>query len=254
MSIVLNELTWVEDVLRTRELGKRPYETLMRVAKYYTYQGLTKKKVRAKLDEFLLSCDPTASLVAWTDTLDSAAKYAANHRLIIIDGIDVSSTELAKIDALDSVMARRLAFTLLCVAKYFYAVSEKTGYWVATPDSEIMRMANINQSIKRQSAIYTQLRDAGMIRFSRKIDNLSVQVLFVDNSDTAIHITDFRNLGYQYAMIHGGPYFICENCGITAKRSEKNMVTGRPSKYCSECAVKVKMKGSIDAVMRKRSK
>lgn len=84
-----------------------------------------------------------------------------------------------------------------------------------------MRMANINQSIKRQSAIYTQLRDACMIRFSRKIDNLSVQVLFVDNSDTAIHITDFRSLGYQYEMYKGGAYFKCANCGVTVKKNVK---------------------------------
>lgn len=254
MSIVLNEFTWAESAISNKDLGKKPYETLTRVAKYYTYQGLTKRKVRQKLDEFLLSCDPSASVVAWSDTLDSAAKYAAKHPIIMLDGINVTKYEMDKIDALETVQTKRLAFTLLCISKFAYAVSPKTTYWVATPDHEIMGMSNINTSIKRQSAMYAQIRDAGLIRFSRKIDNLSVQVLFVnEDSDVVLRVTDFRNLGYQYMMYHGGPYFVCQNCGITTKRNTKfDDGRGRPMKYCPDCAVKLKVKGSVESVMRRR--
>ena len=62
-------------------------------------------------------------------------------------------------------------------------------------------MANIKTSIKRQSLMFAELRNAGFIRFSKKIDNLNVQVLFMTPGETAIHIQDFRNLGYQYLKI-----------------------------------------------------
>lgn len=251
MSIVLNEYEWAERVLKEKSLGKKPYETLSRVAKYYIHKEYNRKEVRRLLDEFLLQCEPTASLVSWSDTLDNAVKYAAKYPLIMIDGIDITKAEMGRIDALSGRQLKRLAFTLLCVAKYLYAVSPSTNYWVGTPDNEIMNMANINTSIKRQSAMFGQLRNAGLIRFSKQIDNLSVQVLFVDEeSEPVMRVTDFRNLGYQYLKYHGEQYFECAHCGLTTKIN--NPGVGRKQKYCTECAAKVKVQQSVNAVMKSR--
>lgn len=251
MSIVLNEYAWAENAIREHELGRRPYETVSRVAKYYTYEGYKKQDVRRLLDVFMLACDPAVSLVAWSDTLDSAAKYASKYPLIMIDGIKITKPEMEKIDGLPGKQLRRLAFTLLCVAKYLYEVSPNTDYWVNTPDNEIMAMANINTSVRRQSAMYSQLKDAGLIRFSKKIDNLSVQVLFVEDGEEAMRITDYRNLGYQYLRFHGEPYFVCENCGITTKIKDPAYISRK--KYCDECAVKVRTRQQVNAVMRRRA-
>lgn len=251
MSIVLNEYDWAERALKDKALGKKPYETLSRVAKYYTYKNYTRKEVRRLLDEFLLQCEPTASLVTWSDTLDNAAKYAAKYPLIMIEEIIITKPEMEKIDALPGKQLRRLAFSLLCIAKYLYAVSPNTSYWVGTPDNEIMKMANINTSIKRQSSMFGQLKDAGMIRFSKQIDNLSVQVLFVEDGETAVRITDFRNLGYQYMKYHGEPYFECAHCGLTDKI--KSATQRRPQKYCAQCAVEIRTRQNVNSVMRLRN-
>lgn len=252
MSIVLNEYKWAEDAISEKTLGKKPFETLTRIAKYYTYQGLSKRDVRAKLDEFLLSTDPSVSLVTWSDTLDNAAKYATKYKLIMVDNITITKPEMERIDAIDGKQLRRLAFTLLCLAKFSYAVSPKTDYWVSTPDNEIMNMANINTSIKRQSAMFNQLRELGMVRFSKKIDNLSVQILFVEDGYEVLEIDDFRNLGYQYLMYHGEAYYKCQCCGLTCKKN-KHPRGGNPSqKYCSECAVQIHMRQKINSVMRYR--
>lgn len=250
MSIVLNEYTWAESVLRGVSLGKKPYETMTRVAKYYIHNGMDKKDTRRKLDEFLLKCEPTASLVSWSDTLDNAVKSAQKYDIVMIPSITITKPEMEKIDALCGVQLQRLAFTLLCIAKYFMVVSGRTNYWVSTPDNEIMNMANINTSIKRQSAMFGQLRDAGYIRFSKQVDNLSVQVLFAEDGEDAVEVRDFRNLGYQYMKYHGGPYFECENCGIVTKRN--NNTRGRKQKYCSSCASEIKMQQSVNSVMRRR--
>ena len=251
MSIVLNEYDWAERALKDKALGKKPYETLSRVAKYYTYKNYTRKEVRRLLDEFLLQCEPTASLVTWSDTLDNAAKYASKYPLIMIEEIIVTKPEMEKIDALPGKQLRRLAFSLLCIAKYLYAVSPNTSYWVGTPDNEIMKMANINTSIKRQSSMFGQLKDAGMIRFSKQIDNLSVQVLFVEEGEPAVRITDFRNLGYQYMKYHGESYFECAHCGLTDKI--KSATQRRPQKYCAQCAVEIRTRQNVNSVMRLRN-
>ena len=170
--------------------------------------------------------------------------------IIKMDGVDISVEEMEAIEKLEGKQLRRLAFTLLCVAKYWDAVSEKNDHWVNTPDREIMQMANVSTSIKRQSAMFAELKAVGMIRFSRKIDNLNVRVVFMEDGETVLHIQDFRNLGYQYLKYYGGPYFECENCGLTVKIQEP--ARGRRQKYCPSCAIEVGVRQRVNWVMRER--
>lgn len=250
MSIVLDEYEWAKKRIEDHDLGKKPVETLSRVAKYYKKEGYDKAEIRKFLDIFLVQCDPSVSLVRWSDTLDKVAKGAEKFPLIQLDGIDVSDQELEQIAALDGKQLRRLAFTLLCTAKYWDAISERNNHWVNSPDREIMKMANINTSVKRQSAMFSELREKGLIRFSKKIDNLNVQVIFMEPGEPAIHIRDFSNLGYQYMKYYGGPYFECECCGTTVRM--QNPSKGRRQKYCPECAAERHMRQRIDSVMRGR--
>lgn len=251
MSIVLNEYEWAERMINNHELGKKPIETLNRVAKYYLENKYSKREIRKMLDTFLTQCDPSASLVHWSDTLDKVAKNVGKFPLIRLDGVDITKNELERIETLGGKQVRRLAFTLLCVAKYWDIVSESNNHWVNSPDKEIMQMANINTSIKRQSLMFAELREAGFIKFSKKIDNLNVQVLFMEPGETALHIQDFRNIGYQYLKHYGAPYFECVNCGITVKIQEP--ARGRRQKYCPSCAIELHTKQKVDSVMRKRN-
>ena len=250
MSIVLNELEWTKNAIEHYELGSNPAETLGRVAKYYKYLGLKKADIKKKVTEFLLRCDPYASAVLWADTIESSVKYGMKHALIIIDKIVVTKPEISRIKKIKGVQAQRLAFTLLCIAKYMKEVSPNLDWWVNMPESDIMKMANINTSYKRQNLLYGQLLDAGLIQSSKRITNLNVRVLFAEDGETAIEIRDYRNLGNQYMMLLGKQYFVCQNCGLTVKAPD-----GSPAyrmKYCKDCAVKVRIRQSIDSVMRNR--
>lgn len=250
MSIVLNEYEWAEHMVKNHELGKRPVETLGRVAKYYYAKKYTKREVRRMLDTFLVQCDPSVSLPSWSDVLDRIAKGVDKYPLIRVDGVDITDKEMASIENLEGKQIRRLAFTLLCVAKYWDAVSARNDHWTNTADREIMQMANINTSIKRQSTMFAELKNVGMIRFSKKIDNLNVKVVFMEDGEKVLHIDDFRNLGYQYLKYYGAPYFECENCGLTVKIQEP--AKGRKQKYCPSCAVEVGVRQRVNWVMRER--
>lgn len=247
MSIVLNELTWAENAIREKMLGKKPYETIMRVAKYFVHKGLSKKEVRSNVEAFILSCDPSFPIHKWSEPLDSIIKTAFKRPIIIIDGVPITKNELSRIEKVEGKQARRLAFTLLCIAKYNVAVDPNTNYWVSTPDNEILRMANISASVHRQCALFRQLRDEGLIQFSKQIDNLSVRVLFADNDEMAMNITDYRNIGYQYMKQYGEPYFVCSHCGITTKRN--NPGVGRKQKYCNSCATEIRVKNKVNPIM-----
>ena len=252
MSIVLNEHYYAEQAIQTRSLGKKPSETLSRVARYYidSCDSANKKTIRSKLDLFLLQCDSTASIPKWSKMLDFATDWAFKHEAIQIDSIIITKPEMDKIDSLDGKQIRRLAFVLLCLSKYWNIVNSQNDNWVNSKDNEIMAFANINTSIRRQCAMYATLRDTGLIQFSKKVDNTNVRVCFAEDGDVAMTITDLRNLGYQYLKYHGEPYFECTNCGITVKIDEP--ARGRKQKYCKECAVEIKTKQNVNAVMRHR--
>ena len=250
MNIVLNEHEWAKNMIESRQLGVKPFETLSRVAKYYIDKDYSKKDVRNILDKFLIQCDPTASLPKWSNALDFAVSRAVKYNAVMIDGINITKPEMDKISRLEGSQIKRLAFTLLCLSKYWDLVNPHGDHWVNSKDCDIMRMANIKTSIKRQSLMYHSLNESGLIRFSKKIDNTNVRVCFIENGDIALTITDFRNLGYQFLKYCGEPYFECKNCGITTKIN--NPVKGAPQKYCKECALEVASKQRIDSVMRNR--
>lgn len=250
MSVVLNEYEWAENMISEHSLGKKPLETLSRVSRYYYENRYNKREIRKMLDTFLTQCDPTANLSGWSDALDKIAKNAGKTPLVKLTGVSISKTEMHKITEVRSVQARRLAFTLLCLAKYWDATSSNNNHWVNTPDNEIMQMANIRTSVKRQSEMFGQLKEAGLIKFAKKIDNLNVQVLFVDNGEEEMFVSDFRNIGYQYMRHYGGPFFECVNCGITIRG--KTEAKGRPQKYCPACAAEIRTQQNVNAVMRRR--
>lgn len=250
MSIVLNENEWAKRQIENRDLGRKPSETLRRVARYYLDSKFSKAETRRKLDTFLIQCDPTASLPKWSDALDYALNRALKYDAIDIDGVTVTDRELERIEQLDGRQVRRLAFTLLCLAKYWNEVTGSSSGWVNSRDNEIMAMANINTSIKRQSNMYWLLRENGMVEFSKKVDNTNVKVCFITDGEPVIEVTDFRNLGYQYMMYCGEPYFECANCGLTTKYA--NIENRGRQKYCNECAAKIKLKQSVESVMRQR--
>lgn len=250
MTIVLNENEWAEEMIKSRSLGKRPLETMRRVARYYLDKGVSKKDVRRTLDAFLLQCEPTASLPKWSEALDKAVSLAAKYKAINIESIDITKPEIERIEMIKGKQTQRLAFTLLCLAKYWIAVNQSFDGWVNQKDSDIMHMANINTSIKRQSQMYHSLIEAGLIHMSRKVDSTSVRVCFIEEGEPVMRITDFRNLGNQYMMYHGAPYFVCVNCGITTKIDNPNV--GRRQKYCRSCAAQIDLQNRINLVMRSR--
>lgn len=254
MSIVLNEHESAEQAIETRSLGSKPSETLCRVARYYIDEcgAIDKKTVRRKLNVFLLQCDPSASIPKWSKMLDFAVDWAMKHRAINVESIIITKPEMDRIDMLEGKQIRRLACTLLCLSKYWDAVNPQNDHWVNSKDNEIMTLANINTSIRRQCAMYASLKACGLIRFSKKVDNTNVRVCFVEDGEPAMVITDLRNLGYQYLKNHGEPYTECQCCGITTKITDP--VGNKNQKYCKSCAAEVAMKQRINSVMRRRNK
>lgn len=249
MEIILRENLWAQEMIREKDLGKKPSETLRRIGRYYLDNGHKKQELLGLLELFIIQCDPTASLPKWHNALTNIVKAAIKYNAVDISYLEVYKEELDKIETIKSSPVKRLAFTLLCLAKYWNAVRDSNDGWVNSKINEIMRMANVSASIKRQGAMLKELEDLGFVQFSRMVDNTNVKVLFLGGDKVEIQIDDFRNLGYQYLMYKGGPYLKCANCGITTRI--KDISNKRRQKYCPDCALRMKIKNNIDHTMRR---
>ena len=251
--IILNETSWTEDMIRRRDIGAHPYETMCRVARYYIDMGLNKKQAREKLCTFIERSAPSMSVVAMSSQIDSAVGCASKHKSINVDGIPVTKNELDVISKIDGTQSKRLAFTLLCLSKYWNIYNDTNTYWVVDKDNEIMKIANIKTSIRRQCKLYHDLNEAGLISFSRRIDNTNVRVNFADEeSDVVMVVPDFVDVGNRYLMHIGQPFFECQECGRVTKMDNPNI--GRNQKYCPHCASKVKSQQVSDCKHRKSLK
>lgn len=252
MSIVLKENEWAKKMIDECSLGKKPFETLRRIARYYIDEGFSKDQIRKKMTAFFIQCDTKSSTLKINEDVEKALRVAIKYPAIDIDGIDITDAEMKKIDALSGKQIKRLAFTLLCLSKYWNLVNPKLDGWVKDKDNQIMALANINTSLKRQGLLYWTLREEGMIQLSKSVDNNSIKVLFTEGGKTVMTIRDFRNLGYQYLMYHGEPYFECKECGIITKYNNPNKTGGQ--KYCRDCAAKIYIQQSVNSVMRQRER
>ena len=252
MILVLNEIKWAEEKIHYPVLNESSYIVLARIARYYIDSGCTREEVRKKCENYILRCDPKASIPKWSDLIDSSIKRAYKRSLIVIPEIVVCKGETDKIwNSLKSPVQKRLAFTLLVISKYWDIVNPKNDHWVNCEEKDIMKMANIRGSTKRVSELFMALRDAGLIKFADRVDSLNIKVLFQEEGEPEVRVYDMRNIGYQYEKYRGGDYFECKNCGITTKLRSPNK--GRTQIYCDDCAAKIDLRNRVNSVMRRRS-
>ena len=130
----------------------------------------------------------------------------------------------------------RLAFTLLCLAKFGDKRNINNNGWVCRSHDEIFKIAAVPATIKKQAAMLNSLYRAGLIGFSMKVTNTNIQVLYIqEESYMAIRVSDFRELGHEYMNYLGKHKYIrCAECGRLTK-CKGNART----KYCKNCSVKV---------------
>lgn len=232
--IILNEKEYVEELLFDKRLGEIPVLSLNLIAKYLRqYKGLTYKKIFAQLDEFMKSCCVGYNPLEWHDCIDTAAKNANKRDLREIDGVWITKTELEAIQGIKQKTFEKLAFTLLCLAKYGNVRNENNNNWVNFESKEIYKLARVSCNKEERERRLGKLCDStGLISFAKNINNLSIHVEFVDDEgEKAFFVSDFRELGYEYLLRCKGENFIrCNSCGILT-RGNKNGT----KKYCKNC-------------------
>lgn len=214
--IILNEKKFAEDVIETGNLGASPVASLYRVAKYYGSKGLKKNEVVEKVLELLRAGATPEQYQKYEIAVGKMASKAYKDKPSEVESIEITENEIEKIKALPNTNLMRLAFTLLCLAKYHTAVKPESGGWVSEPDSDIFMLANVGVTRYERGLLYNDLMTAGLIEFPKSVSSSSVRVAFADgNENGVLHIVDVRNLGYQFSSFIGrGTYARCAVCGL----------------------------------------
>lgn len=237
INIILNEKDYVEKILNQDKLSKKPTFDLRLLAKYYYHEEkLTPNKIYLKLVDVMEDKYNNFALAKWQSTLLDLSKNSKKYPLVQIDYIPVTKNELLTINNIASKPIKRLAFTLLCLSKYRNAINPKNNDWENYKFKDIFKMANIQASKKEQGFMVHDLRNLGLIKMNKIVDNLSINICYVDkeNSEEILQIRDFRNLGYEYLLYCGEKFIRCEKCGILTRKNSTN------DKYCKECKSFVK--------------
>lgn len=238
--IVLNEKKYAEECLKNGTISKPPYFTLNILSNYYYHVlGYRYSKILKSLMSFMEtnSIDYKKNKLYWNDFIDKIAKKSGKHPIHELDGVWITSKELERIKSLNNKLLEKLAFTLLCLAKYSNSRFEKNNDWVSLDYVEIFKLARITCGKQERYSKINILYKRGFVELAKRIDNLNLKIMYIDKetvdfstSNGDVFISDFRELGYEYLKYLGENIVSCKKCGVLI-RGNKNGT----KKYCKEC-------------------
>ena len=172
----------------------------------------------------------------WLNTIQKYIKNAKKYPLVEVDGVWVTERELKIIRDINNKALEKLAFTLLCLAKFNNIRNIKNNNWVNNEESVLFRLSRVSSDKRKKAKQISKLRELGLVEYAKKIDNLSLKVTFIDeDSEKELFISDFRELGYEYLIYMGENLTRCADCNILVRNNKQ-----KTRKYCNECAAKSK--------------
>ena len=167
------------------------------------------------------------------DYIKNAHKYSFKS----IESIKITKNELDFIASLDNIRLEKLAFVLLCVAKYECYYHDEPKYWITWSLNNLTKLARIHVTKNETLQLFRELVVRGVIESNSSGKNLYEHILFASdgqNDEVALELqeVDYKELAYTYLFYKNGfsGYKHCEKCGILIK------INSHSQKYCKKCA------------------
>ena len=197
----------------------------------YHERKLRKAGIIKELNSFMESNYPHYNPVDWDVSFEKYANKAGKYPLCECNGVWITKNELKTIEEMHDKVLERLAFTLLCLAKFRNYRNPNNNNWVNHTNGEIYSLACINATSFEKDIKFNKLKELGLIEYAKKVNNLNIQVLYIDEDcEKTFFVSDFRKLGYEWRLYKGEKYIRCADCGTLVKN------TNGKRRYCKECA------------------
>ena len=232
----MNEYTYAKNLLNKQDLkacdlGDKPSSTLNLLARYYREIGKNDDEIKELLSGFLNRClKDKYKESKWIDSIFYQVVKSKKYNLKKVDNVIVTKSEMEIIQSVKGKSRQKVLFTLLILAKYYNAVSDKNKNWTNLEYKKIFKLANVQLSIQNQALLINDLYNCGFVNVSKNVGKPNIQVNFVDNeSDDVLTITRLKDLGKEYLMFCGEDYIRCQKCGTLVKNYKNT------NKYCKTC-------------------
>lgn len=222
--IRLNEAKIAEHILETGKLSKDVGSDIALLARYFVQkQGMTKKPAIAALDSFLTKSNVYYNRVRTIDFIEKVVKDAKKRPLLELSGIPITKSEMEYIQKLNGVRQQRVAFVLLCHAKFNNLKNGKDGNWSNTSVEDLFSEARVPVTSAARLKILREMYISGVFTMGKRVDSTSMKVEFIDNdSEVVLLITDTRELAYEYMRYCGENIVACKECGRLFKGNKQN--------------------------------
>ena len=240
MDFIFNELFLVDKQIDEHKVDDSNAVAMIRMlAKYNCHEKHMNKdeNYKAILDYMTKYCK-TFTEADYYKIIDNCIASVGKYGFKKIDSIKIMRSELSLIARLKNLRLERLAFVLLCVAKYDHYYSDSDEYWCNRSWTSIFSMARISKnSPEERQKVLRALKLAGAIETTHKVGQDSLKILFVapeDDNNVVFELTetDFKELGYVYLYYKNGfdGFIPCQSCGRLIKKNTSN------TKYSKECS------------------
>lgn len=240
---IFNERQSIEAIINASEVDViNPTNTIRKLARYNFYvlkYGQTKNY--NAIVEYMSRNYKDFSEFAYQKDILGCIRDVEKTPWKNIDVINVTKSEMDIILTLDDIRKQKIAFILLCTAKYRDAYNENNGHKTDISVTDLYKMARVVLPQKERTVFLHFLIQEQLVEKHTFAGVKNKKVLFVsENFDDEVVLSlrevDFLELAYiymDYISDHVG-YSYCEKC----RRMIKNSKT-KPKKYCESCAKEV---------------
>lgn len=241
------EKTYIKKILENGFSKKYLFYEMKLLVKYYKEQGYDEETRKALLYQFCEKHIEDFNKVIFYKTINRALNFVKNNeeRLVEIDGISISKSEIDYIDKLDiNKNLKKLVFTLLVLTKLyrlylkekddkiknkeFYFGGQK-NYKNLTESSKVV--FDRKSGIKNIHDLIRELHNKDIVEITGN-GNIKLTFMYeiVDDNGKEIFVRHYDTIGYYYDKYHGDNKIKeCENCKTLIR------VRSNRQKYCKSC-------------------
>ncbi|MDE7360532.1 MAG: hypothetical protein K2N38_01215 [Oscillospiraceae bacterium] len=240
MTFVMNEKKYAETIIRGGDIDKNKNRlyTANVMARYYRHIGYDDREIKVAVERLIREKIPDAPDSSVDFWVRKSVETSKKRPLCVVDGIVVTKPEMERIKAIhsdkyDDSRVQKLAFTLLCLAKFGAAGGIK-DHWVNTKYKHVFSIANIKGlTVEKQCLYIHDLYKTGYIDIIRKIESHGIKVLGVEDGEPEVEVKDINEAGMVFEEYSGKKFVRCEKCGKMVP------VTNGRNLYCSKCAAEI---------------
>lgn len=207
---------------------------------YRDVLGYKPKKREEELYEFFSKNVPDFNKMLFYKLIDKALNVAKNKKkkLIDIDYIPIYKSEIEYIKNLpleDNI--KKVLLACLVKIKINKRISEilteetYEGYFLSKnlSDNDILKISNVTKSKKKLNIFYILESEGYITTYYSGSTRMNIFYdMPVDETEIALQIKDYNNIGYYYDYYIGKNIKFCEVCGMPFRPKAKN------GKYCKE--------------------